>query len=84
MSDDEAEDNFDDDLECYLDSPVVNFRDKNTTFNVLWWWYDNAECYPRLSRMARDFHSILREWSPLDSCSSCRCSHLLLHCSNIC
>jgi len=54
-------DDFDDELERYLDTPVVKLTDRSQVFDVLWWWHDNVERYPRLSRMARDYHAIPRE-----------------------
>jgi len=59
--DEDENEDIDDELERYLDMPVVKLKDRTATFNPLWWWYQNEERYPRLSRMARDYHSIPRK-----------------------
>jgi len=46
-----------DELDCYLASDVENVTD------ALMWWYERRAAFPRLSRMAQDYLSILGEVS---------------------
>ena len=46
----------DDELQRYLAADVEDVKDG------LMWWYDKRATFPRLSRMARDYLSIPREY----------------------
>jgi hypothetical protein len=57
-------------LDIYLDDPRVVVR-AGENFNVLAWWKKNADAYPILSLMARDFLSIPVSMVSSESTFSC-------------